>query len=169
MVVNDMSEMIGRESIGLEQDGILQPRIVKFDSSANDVFAKGFACQRHFEADDIGHPRSFQPRHSLRRGVTIAAVITAPGLTHGFKFFRAGKALVGMAMVNQPMRPFLIQFKPFGLNIGAVITAMPRAFINIHPQPVESLKDEFEGARDKTFAVGIFDAQDKLTAMTAGE
>ena len=111
MVVDDVSEMIGREAVGFEQDSILKPRVVEFDAAADDVFAYGLAGERHLEADDIGSAGRFQLGRFSRRGLAVATVIANPDAAHFLKLFGAGETLVSPSPLDQSMRPCLIQFE----------------------------------------------------------
>jgi hypothetical protein len=59
--------------------------------------------------------------------------------------------------------------EPFRLKIGTVFSSLIRAFIPIYFQPFQAFHYGINGPFNLTCLIGIFDSQDKYTAVMTGE
>ena len=111
VVIDDMRQVIGRESIRFQQNRILQLRIVEFDLSSNQVMPHSLAREWHLESNHVGTALRFQFCAGLRWQISITPIIAAARLAHLRQFFGCSKAFVGVTAFHQPTRAGLIQLQ----------------------------------------------------------
>ena len=59
--------------------------------------------------------------------------------------------------------------KPFGLNIGAEISALVRTLVPINPEPAEGVVKILQRLVAVTLTVGVFNPENKFTALTSSQ
>jgi hypothetical protein len=101
----------------------------------------------------------------LRRGVVGGFVSFA----HGFELFGGVEGVIGMAGFDELLGVFGVDGFPFALAIGAVGAGLFGGFVGLQAGPFEAVEDISFGAGDKPALIRIFDAEDEVAAMFAGE
>ena len=174
MVVDDDGEVIRGEAVGLEQDLVVDVRVVEAHVTAHQVVPFGDAVG-HAQADHRGHSvRAFHgdlglpgqtapvvPRR-LRAGSLLLAHRGEPG--------RCARAPVRVAFGDELVRVLAVDGDAQRLDVRIVRTADLWAFVPVEPEPAERLDDQRLGAGDVSLLIGVLDSEDEVaTGVARGE
>jgi len=85
-------------------------------------------------------------------------------LAHLFQPLRRAKTVIRVAALHQFPGVLLVNLLALRLPVRAVGAANVRAFVPLQAQPAQPGHQFFFRAGDKTFAIGVFNAQNKLSA-----
>src|SRR5487761_2229426 len=88
-------------------------------------------------------------------------------LTHTLQALWRAEAAIGVTASDHLIRIAQVQVAALCLEVGAVRAANLRAFINLQPQPFESLDHRLDRAWYSSCGISILDAQQKLPAEMA--
>ncbi len=121
VIVHHVGQVIGGIAVRLEQDNVLQGRIVHRGRAAQHVVEGGLSLQWGLEADHRLQALRFPLSH-LRGGQRPAVAVVADVrpvlglllLAHLGQPLRAAKALVGLALVEQLLCVLGIELQPLG-------------------------------------------------------
>ena len=115
VIVNYISQMIGRISVRLEEDKVVQGAVIEGHFSLNQVVEAGRSLKRGLEPNYWGDVLSFQFVPLLLAQVATAAVVGAHGFlalghfgAHLCKPLRGAIAFVSVASLLQLLRTLLI-------------------------------------------------------------
>ena len=163
MVIDHHCQHIGRRAVGAQQDVVVDLGICDAHFALHGVLNDGVAFGRCFQSYGKGR----LGRCFARIAVAPAAIIPHRlfgfplGGAHIFQLFLSGKAFVGVAGFQQCKRHFSVTGSALGLE--------NRLIVVIKAKPVEPFDDFFDCVLRRPFCVGIFNSQQSLTAMMAGE
>ena len=106
-----------------------------------------------------------------QRAAVVARGLAARHLfgAHLVQLFSGAEARERVAHVDQLLAILLIDIATLALPVRAVRAANVRAFAPVDPQPAQGVEDLLFGLAGRTQLVGVFDAQDELTAMLLGK
>jgi len=88
---------------------------------------------------------------------------------HGFEFFRCVEGVVGVTGGDEALGILRVERLALGLAVRAVGAGTGGAFIGFETGPFEGVHDIFFGSGHIAALVGVFDAEDKISVMVAGE
>lgn len=77
--------------------------------------------------------------------------------------------MVGASVLEELLGGVVVEVEAFGLSVGCVRSADVGAFVPVESEPTEGVEDEGFGAVDGAGLVGVFDADDELTAASSCE
>ncbi len=127
------------------------------------------------EADDGGQPLRLL-LVALGGGQVAAEAVVARGLLaarllgpHLLQPLGGAVAAVDEALLQQLAGGALVVLQTLRLEVGAVGAADLGAFVPVEAEPAEPFEDGIEGAGHEAGLVGVFDAQDELSALMTGE
>ena len=87
--------------------------------------------------------------------------------TFCFQLFGSVKCDICLSVVEQLLHVATIDVATLRLTIRTVRATFSHTFVKFDAEPSKRLIDIIFGSRHKTIGVGIFDAKNNLTAMTA--
>ena len=90
-------------------------------------------------------------------------------LALGIQLFGCVERHVGFSVVEQLSDVPAVDVAPLALAVGAVVAAEAYAFVELNAQPLEGFDDILLCARHKAGGVGVFDAENEVAAVLAGE
>ncbi len=173
VIIDDDSEVIGREPVGLEDDLIIGAR--RFHCATDDVGegqrdVVGNEHAHHGRLGEAGQCGAFFLRLAVAEAVVPGDCLLRFGLlvAHLLEPFGGTPAVVGVAGLNQLIDVGAVGVESFRLAVRAVLTADVRAFVRLQAEPFERVVDLLLGAFDEAGLVGVFDAEDELAAGLAG-
>ena len=174
LVVDDAGEVIGGESVALDDYEILM--LLRGDCHrTEDVVNDGDVLVGHLQANDHRPPGRLGRQTLLNGGHGFGADITphpllSPGLlAHGRQFFRRLEGIIGLAGFEELTCVVLVGRQPLALEIGSIRSADLRSFVPQQPQPTEVVENLAHRVLDVAGLVGVFNAQDERPAVLAGE
>jgi hypothetical protein len=85
-------------------------------------------------------------------------------LAQGTQSFGGAETEIGEAALNQLLSMLPVQFDSLRLPIGTVCSSEVGTFVPAQSEPVERLKDFGLGTGNEPFPIGIFNANDELSA-----
>ncbi len=179
MVIDDVGQMVGGEVVGaLVQHLVVKDAGADGDLSADEVVDLHVAARLDEETDNIGcalgdeavdllagHRQGVAHRHAGRRVILEVGSLGA-GL---FKFLRCVECDVGFPRVKQVFDVSAIDVAALALLVRAVCATLAHPFVNPDSEPFERLVDIVFRSRDKTLGVGVFDSENHVAAVLAGE
>src|SRR5579875_1157140 len=141
VIVDDVRQVIGGQSIGFEYDEIVDVGVVESDITMQLVMHDGLALKRDGETYRRPDARRLVLGALLRRQVSAVAIIARGPflrllrLAHLLQSLRRAVAVVGMARLDQLIG--VVQVKRFALRlvVGAIGATNDRSLIIIHAQP----------------------------------
>src|SRR5690606_8161553 len=146
-------------------DEIVELAVGNRDRTLDDVvpryLAVGRIAEAHHRLATFGNRR--QRLAWLRPPGTVVARLLAGGalaFAHGFDFLWRGIAEIGAAVGQHFSDDFAVAVHALHL--------VERTFVMLQTQPLHAVDDGLHGFRRRAFEIGIFDAQDELTAEMAG-
>ena len=175
VVVDDVGQVVGRQAVGLEQDGVSDLGVGHGDVAADDIGDDRRTLQRGLEADGKGRPGRFAGGKLVRGQIAAApviALIATSGFLGGATLFQLvgrAEAFVGVVVVQQPLRPLAVEVGALALDVGTMGAADAGAFVPVETHPAQGVDEGLRRALDGAFLVGVLDAQDELAAVFAGE
>ena len=175
VVVHYHRQVIRGQAVGLEQHEVVDVFVGYGDVAADEVVHGDAAFAGGFEAHHVRLARG-NPAFGLVEGNVSAAAVVAGrlflaallGPQFGQAFGRA-KAVVRVALLDQLFRVGAIEMRALGLAVRPIRPALVGAFIPFQAQPAQVVHEILLGLGHEAFAVGVFDAQDELTAGLAGQ
>ena len=167
MVVDDVGKVVGRIAVLLDQDLILQLRIVHGDLAENRVGEGGGAFDRHFLADDIGRAGVEKLLDFLPGQIAAVAVIAAAGILalNGFQTLLGAEAAVCLALIDELFGKGEIHLSAFALDIGAVVAADIGTLVMLKSRGGEGFVDDVHSALDIALLIGVLNAEHKGASL----
>ena len=173
MVVDDDRQVVGRESVRLDDDLVVGMRCVGL--AADQVREPGVKIGR----DEHPHDRDLREAGeggALFAGLAVAQAVI-PGrllglllrLAHLRQPLGGAPAVVGVPALQQPVDIRGVAIEPLGLAVGRERPTDVRALIPVEAQPVQGVEDLRLAVLTEPGLVGVLDPQDELTALLADE
>jgi len=172
VIVHHDRQVVGRETIGLQDDLIVGTRGLHF---AADQILK---AQRHIVGNQ--HPDDRCLAEAGQLGALLAGhaqaepVVAGIGLlaglllgTHLRQPLTRAPAVVGVAVLDQLVDERTIGVQALGLLVGRVRATDLGALVRLQTEPTQRIVNLLFRALHQTVAVGVFDAQDELSAGLA--
>ncbi len=173
-IVDDDGEVVGREAVALEDDKVAELVVLESDDVADEVLPRCLPVR-----DDEAHCRRnpFLPKCVLLGfGESAAPAVVPEGATGdlgllppGGELLSGAEAGVGLARGDEAVEFGPVDLLPLRLEVRAGLALLIRPFIPIEPQPAEGIEDAAHRFQRGTLLVGVFYAQHKSPAVTAGE
>ena len=179
MVVHNVGEMVGGEFVGtLVENLVVEDAAVYAYFSTNDVVHNDVSSRFDQETNHVllafgyksidfffWHYKRVAHLHSCACIVLEVFYFC----TFCIQFFGCVKGDVGLSAVEKLLNILFIYVATFALTIWSVIASETHALVELDAKPFERLDDIFFCPRNKTSGVGVFNAEDELTAMLAGK
>ena len=90
-------------------------------------------------------------------------------LALAFDLLLAAETIVGTAQFHQFFRIFLVHGKTLGLHVRSMVTADVRSLIVLQADRFERIVNDIGGPFHQTALIGIFDAEDEISAFMFGD
>ena len=164
-VVDWARELIGGVAVRLHDDEIADQPGVELHLPADHV-GEGDLTARDLEAHS-------ENRAALRRVGQAAARIDVWPLLHlrlfalGLQLFGRAVAAIGLAVLEQARRLFLVDVEPVRLAVGLVRTAFVGALVPMEAEPREALEDEELVLGPVALQVGVVDTEHERAVVLA--
>ena len=175
MIIDDIGEVVCRESVRLDQDGFIQHVGVKFYAAVDLVIKISFADIVDGLADDV-RLAGCDPCFCLFQRDVFARIIVFEGdaqavcfPTLTLDFFLAAEAVMRAAQFHELFSVCFVHRKTFGLYIWSMIAADIRSFIVLQTNCTQRIIDDVGGPFHQTALIGIFDAEDEISAFMFGD
>ena len=174
VVVHDVRKVVGRHTVGLDQNLVVQLPDIDLDMTVNNIVKARHAALGDLLADDIGLARGQLGGNFLGGQVTAVAVVVghfargALGLVHFVQALLGAEAVVGLARLDKLLGVLLEHAHALALHVGADGTAHVGAFVPGQAGSLERAVDDVGSALDQTALVGVLNAQDEGAAVMAG-
>src|ERR1700736_680705 len=167
VVVDGEGEVIGRVSIGLQQDVVVERVVTEADGAHHQVLEGCRALRRNRLTDDKtlagpGAALGVLPRDGPAAAIVPLRLVSRPLLSpHLLEALGRTETAVCGAGFEQDGGGLRVDRLAFRLNQWR--------FVPVHPQPAETFLDRCLAARLQAGAVGVLDPQQELTALLPGE
>ena len=172
MIVDDVREVIRRQTVGFQQHLILQLLVFHGDIAEGRVMEGGRALVRDALADDEGLAGLHALFCLLERQIAAGADVLFDLAGRGFALVLVGflaEAVIRAALFAQQLRVLAEQLAPLGLDIRADGAADVGAFVVIKAAFGHGLVDDIDRALDQTALIGILDAENEFAVVAAGD
>ena len=182
MVVDDVGQMVGGHAVGLEKHLVVEQTAVHGDVATNEVVDGDVNVFGKFEAHYEGLSAFNAALHlvggkgeAVLHGAACGAVVLE-GFLLGFVFFAFGiesfgfvKGIVCPAVAKQLVGILTVEGFAVALAVGAVVASEVYTLVELDVEPVEGFDNVVFGTGHETGLVGVFDAENHVTAVLAGE
>jgi len=183
VVVDDAGEVIGREVVALEENGVAEDDFFPGDVAFDGVVERDGAIFRDDEAHDVRDIGGYVARTAVA-GVTDGLFVGGLGVALGGEAFGGAVAAIGVAAGDQAFGNLFVHGQTealyvrtrgaadagargrFGVRLGDFLKR--GSFIEVEADPAEVLDEGADGAGDEAFAIGVFDAEKGLAAVVVG-
>ena len=164
VVVDHICGLIGRPTVRLEEDMVVQNCVFEGDLTAQAIDESRGSFNGRRESDNR---RQLNGVFGSAFGVCKIAtfpVITrrllerALFLTHLFKALGGAIAMISFAGFQEVVYVTTVQIQPLGLNVGAEWPSDTWTFVPVDAQPTKAIQDGLLRPRNHTSLIGVFDA-----------
>ena len=182
MVIDDVGQVVGRHTVALEQDLVVQGVGLHFHLAANQVVHDDFAVFRNHETHRVrravGHQFfDFFFTHCQAVAQVFARLaIVDESLLVGFgllavlvEFLGGVEGDVGAAFGQEFVAVLLVKVFAVALLVGAVFAAHIVAFVELDAAPIQGLHDVFLGSWHEARLVGVLNAENHFSAVLFGK
>ena len=175
VVVNDVGEMVCRQTVRFHQYLHVDDGIFKLDLAAKCVLHDAFAGCRNFHADDMRCAFAVEFRTIIGGQQQTPAVVlwrlfcSDLSSARGRQLFRGTIAFEGMTICQQLAAMVGINRAAFRLPIGTMRASDIRTFIPAEAKPAQGFKDHLFRLGCRPCLIGIFDPQQKFATMFLGK
>ena len=168
VVVDDVGEVIGGQTVPLQQHLIVQRAVVHGDVPENGV-VEGGGSGGDTLADDVGQTCLQLFLYLLGRQLPagIGGPVKFPGILLRLRLF--AEAVVGAALFHQQPGVLSVGVPALGLDIGGHGAAYVRTFVMGQAALGHGAVDDIHSALHLTALVGVLDPQDKRAVVAAGD
>ena len=173
VVVHDVRKVVGRHTVGLDQNLVVQLPDIDLDMTVDDIVKARHAALGDLLADDIGLTRGQLGGNFLGGQVAAVAVVvghfarSALGLVHFVQALLGAEAVVRLAGLDQLLGILLEHAHALALDIGADRAADVGTLVPGQAGSLERAVDDVGSALDQAALVGVLNAQDKGAAVVA--
>ena len=174
VVIHNVGKVVGRHTIGLDQNLVIQLLDIDLDVAVDHIVKPGHAGLGNLLADDIRLTRSQLGGDFLGGQIAAVAVIVghfaggALCLVHFVQALLGAEAVVGFALCHQLLGILLEHTHALALHVGADRAAHIGALVPGQASGLQRAVDDIGSALNKTALVGILNAQDEGAAVVAG-
>ena len=170
MVVDDVGEVIRRQTVGFQEHLILQFLILHGDVAEGGVVERGRTLVRDALTDDERLAGCGARLGLFQRQIATRADVLSDlaGLFRVILVRFAAEAVIRAALFAQELRILAEQLAPLGLHIRPHRAADVGAFVVIEAAFGHRLVDHVDRTLDQTALIGVFDAENELAVMAAG-
>ena len=182
MIVDDVGQMVCGHAVGLEEHLVVKQTGVHGNVSADEVMDSDVYVFGEPETDYIGfagvyaalrllHSEAEAVLH-LAAGVAVILESLLLGLvffTFGLEGFGAVEGVVGPSVGKQLVGILAVESLAVALAVRAEGATYMNTLIELYSQPVEGLDDVLFGTGYEAGLVGVFDSENHLTVLLAGE
>ena len=168
VVIDDVSEVICRESVCLKKDLIVKVFIRECDVTVYKVMVRSGTCKRHLLSDNVGNAGIKVLLYLFFREVSAVTVITCAFgsvLLQCLKALLGAEASVSLALGNELLGIGLIHIESLALNIRAVFAANVRSFVVLKTCELHGVIYNLSSTFNITFTVSILYSEDKCAAF----
>ena len=173
MVVNDICKVIRGKTVGFQKHLILELLVFDRNVAERHVVERGRALLRDALTDDKGlcggNSRFCFGKREIPAGADVLFDLLAVRFVRGFFFRFLAEAVVCAALFAQKFCILAEEVAPLRLDIGTHGAAHIRTFIVRQAAFCHGLVDHVDRAVDQTALIGVFDAENELTAKVAGD
>ena len=171
IIVYDVSKIIGRITVRLHQDLILQLAVVTADFAEYGVGIDGAALKRHLLSDNKGKTRIEIFLHLLGGEVAAMTVIAADGilLVELLKPLLGAEAIISGAKLDKLFGVFHINGLALALDVGTVVSAYVGTLVIGKTCNGKGRLNNVGRALYKTLTVGVLNAKDKAAVVVLGD
>ena len=173
MVVDDICKVIRGKTVGLQEHLILELLVFDRNVAERHVVERGCALLRDALADDKGLSSSDSRfcfgKREIPAGADVLFDLLAVRFVRGFFFRFLAEAVVCAALFAQKFCILAEEVAPLGLDIGTHGAAHIRTFIVRQAAFCHRLIDHVDRAVHETALIGVFNAENELTAKVAGD
>ena len=176
VVVHHVGKIIGGKAVGLDQDHVVQLRIVHGDIPVDLVMEGGGPFRGIVLPDHVGHARRKLRFHLFLRQMQAVLVIDVDllarhGAGQGGKPLLVAEAVIGLALFDQLFGILQINalLLALALDIGAHASVLVRALVVDKARLLKRPVDDVHSPFHISFLVRILNAQDKIAAFMLGD
>ena len=179
MVVNDVSQMIGRQLVGtLIKHLIITDIALNTYLATNQVVDQDLLTSLNLEANHILLTLGNQflnlfLRHSQRvahltAGMTIVLEVLNLS-TLSLQLLWRIESNISLIGIQQLLNVFLVNITTFALAIRTLVATKANTFIKLDTEPLKRLDDILLGTRYETVTIGILDTENQIATMLLGK
>jgi hypothetical protein len=164
MIIDDVCQVIGRETVRFLQNLVVNLIIANFNFTSEFV--------RKLSDSVCGHGKTHNERHSISlfrsdfrwaQGPAMAIIPRFDSrsfliLPHFRQTISGTKARVSRALFHKDISVFLVDFRPFTLAIGTIITTNVGTLIPGQAQPLQTIYNHLLRRSSTAGTVRVFDA-----------
>ena len=175
VVVDDIGQVIGRVTVRLQHDEVVDSAVLEDDLPIDRVGEPRLALKRHLETHHRHDTGGLFLRPLLRRQAPAIAVIAGRLLAgdlllaHRLQALRRAVAVISVALSHQPRRGLLVKRQPLGLKIRPAVAPDLGPLIPLQAEPAQPFHDVLHGPFHLAGDVRILDAQDEPAAGMPGK
>jgi hypothetical protein len=81
--------------------------------------------------------------------------------------FGGAKAVIALALSQQPVRVIDVRLHALGLTVRPVVAPGVDAFVPLQPHPAQVVQDRLLGFAGRSLEIGVLDAQDEGALLAA--
>jgi len=146
-IIDDDGEVVGGNTVRPDEDGIADHIGVKRDLAADDVVERDVAPLGHAQTHDRRFPVLFSAPGFVNRDVAAGAGVFRRQscrelrFTMRFEQLSRAKAVITLALGEQPMRVIGIRLHALGLPIWTVRAPRLHSFVPLETHPSQIVKD----------------------------
>ena len=165
MIVHDVGKIIGGVAVGLHKNLVLQLLVFHRLLTIHLVKIRGCPGEGHFLPDDIGIPVFQVCLDLLLRKIAAVAVIPADSILimKRPESLLGAEAVIGIVVIDQPLRIFLINLLALALNIWSVRPADVRTLVILKTRHPQRVQNHLGRAFHEPFLIRILDPENKFT------
>lgn len=175
VVVDHVGQEVRRQAVVLHQHLHVHAVPRDLDIAAQHVRHHADPFARHLHADHVRLASVQAALHFFGAHQQRTAIVTrgfAASLllgTHLLQLFGSAEAVESVAGVYQFLGVFGVDFATLALPVRAVRAADIRAFVPFDAKPAQGVEDLLLRLTRGAQLIGVFDAQDELTAVLLGK
>ena len=175
VVVDDVRQVVRREAVALQQDLVVDLRVVEPDLAPQQVVDDRLARGRHREPDDAALAGRAPPRRlgpvdrAAPPVVAEVQLLRLLLLAESLEPLAGAEARVGGAALDEEVGVLPVDLRALALAVGAVRAADVRTLVPAQAQPPQGVEDHRLAGEGAALAVGVLDPEDELPAVPAGE
>ena len=175
VVVDDVCEVVGGHSVGLDEHAVVQLGAVNIDPAVDHIVKASLTALRNVLANDIAFACG-KPCFNFLPGQVQTVLIVLKGLasrldlgTAGVQLLLGAEAIIGMSALDQLFGVGEIHILALTLNIGAVIASDIRAFIPVEACKLQPGINLFDSAFYIARLIGILDTENEGSVVLLGK
>ena len=172
MVVNNICQMVCRESVALQQNRIRRNVFILPNNVSQKMIVEfRLAFQRHLQTDYVRLScievcfYFFRCQMAAGPVVSRGKFVFRLDFPDSLKSFAVAETVISLAFFNQFLCVFFVKLKTFALNVRTEFTAFFTAFIPVNAEPCHCVIQVFHIFFIVACAVSVFKAQNEFAAL----